>query len=59
MPFYTSFLEFVGGTYISQVEAASPKLACVMWAKELNPEPIKGLGQNSKLALIKEQARLD
>jgi hypothetical protein len=54
MPFYTFFLEFAGGTYISQVEAASPKLACVLWAKELNPEPIKGLGQNSKSVLIEE-----
>ena len=54
MPFYTFILEFRSGTYISQVTASSPRLACVQWAKDLDPKPINGLGHSSKLALIKE-----
>jgi hypothetical protein len=54
MPFYTFLMEFEGGTYISQVEAASPKAACLKWAKGLNAEVIPGFGQSSKVTLVEE-----
>ena len=54
MNLYTFIMEFKGGTYISQVSATSPRLACVKWAKHLKAEEIFGLGQRGQLALIKE-----
>ena len=54
MPLYTFVMEYAGGSYVSQVKALSPKTACVNWAKELDVGKVVGLGQGSKLALIKE-----
>lgn len=47
-------MEFVGGTYLSQVRAPSPKSACEKWAQHLPIAKVSGLGQKSKLALINE-----
>ena len=42
MRLYTFFLEFEGGTYISQVSAISPRLAMAEWARSLDTSQIKG-----------------
>jgi hypothetical protein len=47
-------MEYAGGSYVSQVKASTPKSACVKWAKALDVGKVVGLGQSSKLALVKE-----
>jgi hypothetical protein len=54
MHLYTFIMEFKGGTYISQVKATSPQLACMKWANHLKVSEVHGLGQTGHLALIKE-----
>jgi len=54
MPLYTFIMEYAGGTYVSQVVAASPKSACVKWAQGLDVSQVGGLGQKSKESLIDE-----
>jgi hypothetical protein len=54
MHLYTFIMEFRGGTYISQINAASPHLACIEWAKRLQVQEVPGLGQSGQLGLIKE-----
>jgi hypothetical protein len=54
MPFYTLIMEFVGGTYISQVSASSPKSACVKWAETLDVAQITGLGVATKKSLVEQ-----
>jgi hypothetical protein len=54
MPLYTFIMEYVGGSYVSQIKASSPKSACVKWAQKLNVSAIEGLGHRSKSALVKE-----
>jgi hypothetical protein len=54
MPFYTFILEYAGGTYVSQVTAATPKSACVKWARGLDVSQVSGVGQKSKEFLIEE-----
>lgn len=47
-------MDFQGGTYISQVNASSPKSACVKWAENLETAKIQGLGLKGKGFLIEE-----
>lgn len=47
-------MEYAGGTYISQVKASSPKSASVKWAQHIDVNQVRGLGEKSKLMLIKE-----
>jgi len=54
MAFYTVIMEFAGGTYISQVTAASAKSACVKWAQSLDVSQIQGLGLRGKESLIEQ-----
>ena len=54
MSLYTFIFEFAGGTYVSQVKAASPKSACVKAAQNLNPAEIAGLGTKTKELLIEQ-----
>jgi hypothetical protein len=54
MPLYTFVFEYAGGTYISQVTAASPKSAVRRWAEELPADEIDDLGPASKARLIDE-----
>jgi hypothetical protein len=54
MPLYTFIMEYAGGTYLSQVVAASPASACVKWAQRLDVSQVSGLGQKSKESLIEE-----
>jgi len=58
MPFYTFIMDYAGGTYISQVKAASEKSACVKWAQKLQVSQIQGLdlkGQESLIQQMKEE----
>jgi hypothetical protein len=54
MPIYTFLMEYAGGTYVSQVKAASPKSACLKWAKSLDVSQINGMRERSKQALLKQ-----
>ena len=49
---FTFFLDFAGGTYISQVEADSPESAMVAWAKQLDASKIEGMGPATKDRII-------
>ena len=48
MPLYTFFLEYRGGTYISQVRARSSPLATKAWVRKLIELNVPGLGIRSK-----------
>lgn len=54
MNLYTFFMEFEGGTYISQVAAPSLKLAMRKWANSLDTTQIKGMGPTLKKQVIQE-----
>ena len=54
MPFYTFIMDYAGGTYISQVNAASEKSACVKWAQKLELSQIQRLGPKGQAALIQK-----
>ena len=54
MPLYTFIMEYAGGTYISQIKAASPKAAVGRWARELPPDEIPDFGPASKARLLRE-----
>lgn len=43
MNLYTFVLEFEGGTYVSQVEAASVELAPSAWATAITPGTTQGM----------------
>jgi hypothetical protein len=51
---YTFIMEFMGGTYISQIKEKSLNRACRKWARTLNVREIKGLGPKSHALLIQE-----
>ncbi len=51
---YTFFLEYKGGTYISQVKASSPARALAAWAEALNSTEVKGLGKIRKQKLTEQ-----
>lgn len=44
MPRYTLVVDFAGGTYVGQVQAASPSEAPTTWAHRLRSEGIPGVG---------------
>jgi hypothetical protein len=54
MPLYTFFLDYKGGTYISQVRAASPPKAAEVWSRKLKQTAIQGMGDRSKERLAQE-----
>ncbi len=54
MALYTFMLEYAGGTYISQLKAASPKSACVKWAQKLDGAQVKGVRVKDKESLIEQ-----
>jgi hypothetical protein len=58
MQLYTFFLDYRGGTYVSQVSAPSPALALKVWAETLSKTEIEKLGPKSKSDLI-EKVQLD
>jgi hypothetical protein len=49
-------MEFVGGTYISQIKEKSQNRACRKWAHTLNEKEIKGLGPKGHVLLMQEIA---
>src|SRR5688572_26149057 len=56
MPLFTVCLDYAGGTYVSQVRAASPKLACRKWADKWAMEEVPDLGIRGR-ELVIEQLR--
>jgi hypothetical protein len=58
MHLYTLVLDYVGGTYVSQVSAGSPKEAIIKGAQNLNVSEVWGLGSKGKQLLV-EQMRED
>jgi hypothetical protein len=54
MPLYTFFLEYTGGTYISQVSARSSALAMEIWAGKLIEMKVPGLGARLKKDLVEK-----
>jgi hypothetical protein len=54
MPLYTFFLEYKGGTYISQVHARSSPLATRAWARKFLEMKVPGLGARSKSDLVEK-----
>lgn len=57
MPLYTFFLEYKGGTYISQVRARSTTLAMKAWAGKFVELKVPGLGTTTKHALAEKIGR--
>ena len=51
---YTFILDYLGGTYISQVKAESNSQAILFWAENLNVEEIKGFSNADKKRLMIE-----
>jgi hypothetical protein len=47
-------MEFMGGTYISQIKEKSLNRACIKWARTLNGKEIKGLGPKGHALFIQE-----
>ena len=54
MATYTLIMDFGGGTYISQVDAGTPKDAMTTAVRNLEVSEIPGLGQATKGKLLKE-----
>ncbi len=54
MPHYTLIMDYIGGTYISQVSAPSPKAAMVKAAKKLEVSEIQGLGIRTRERLVQQ-----
>ncbi len=54
MALYTFIMEFMGGTYISQINEKSLNRACRKWARTLKVKEIKGLGPKCQTLLIQE-----
>lgn len=52
MPLFTVFLDYQGGTYIGQVQAANVSDALRLWAVNLDPVPIKHFGHARKRQLV-------
>jgi hypothetical protein len=55
---YTLFLDYRGGTYISQIKASSPLKALTSWADALDYTQVQGIGSKGKVKLketIKER----
>ena len=51
---FTFVLDFRGGTYLSQVQAASVNPACLQWVQELDIKSIYGLGPKSHSWLMEQ-----
>jgi len=51
---YTFFMDYRGGTYITQVEAPNRKKAMLAWAENIDYKQIKYMGEKSKQA-VKQQ----
>ena len=56
MALFTMSLEFRGGSYVSQVRAASPYKALQRWAEHLDPDSVAFMGRKTKKALLQRVA---
>ena len=45
-------MEYAGGTYISQINANSPKAASLKWAQKIDTTQISRFGEKAKQSLI-------
>lgn len=50
---YTFIMDYLGGTYVSQVRAHNENEAMVLWAEKLETDEIKGLTLDDKAIIIK------
>jgi hypothetical protein len=57
MPLYTFFLDYHGGTYISQVRARSHISAPKVWAEKLDLSQIKGFNEELRQQLLEDLQR--
>lgn len=53
MPLFTFYLDYRGGTYISQAYASTPELAPKIWAEQLQYKEVYGIGPKGKECLLK------
>lgn len=51
---YTIVMEFVGGTYISQITGRSVTVALRNWVRKLDYATVHGLGKKGKTQLVSE-----
>lgn len=51
---YTFIMNYLGGTYVSQVIAPDPESGMRFWIKKLNTKDIEGFSENDKQKLIQE-----
>ena len=51
---FTFFLDYKGGTYVSQVRASSPVGALKAWTETLDHTKVKGLGLRGKRNLLEK-----
>ena len=58
MHLFTLFMDFRGGTYISQISALDIRSALKQWAEEINSKKIAHFGETSKKEL-REKILLD
>ncbi|MDQ3746809.1 MAG: hypothetical protein M3444_20765 [Acidobacteriota bacterium] len=54
MPLYTFFMEYAGSTHVSQVRAATPRLALKTWVRGLPEDEFDELDSASKTRLVRE-----
>jgi hypothetical protein len=51
---YTFIFDYLGGTYISQVEAPDEVQALLSWGQNLDTEPIARMGKRTKKRMLEE-----
>jgi hypothetical protein len=56
MALYTVFLDYAGGTYVSQARASNPASAIKRWARHLDSNQIHGLGVKTRENLVRQMA---
>jgi hypothetical protein len=54
MEVYTFIMDYLGGTYISQIEANDIKNAMHKWIKDLLVEEIEGFTENDRRRIIED-----
>jgi len=51
---YTFIMDYLGGTYISQIESDSKEQAMLLWINCLEVEQVEGFSQQDKETIIKK-----
>jgi hypothetical protein len=52
MNLYTFIMDYKGGTYISQAEAANEQEAIIRWIEKLDTTQVKGFSKSDKRKII-------